>query len=660
MMSLENELLNQGVERLQAGDCEAALNLLDQAIAENPEQPDAWYQKGLVLQKLGCYVEAVKANQKFSTLTRALKRSDKISKKLKPSQSVKTSKNSDVALEWFEQGTQEFLSGNFEGALTNYDKGLEIQPENPEVWYARGIVLHYLNDYGEAIASFDKARAINPNDHNVWNMRGVSLSHFNRYEEAISSFDQALKITSDDYQSWFNRGITLCDYLARYEEAITSFNKVLKVKPDYYEAWYNRGVSLSHLSLYEEAIASYDKALELNPSFHNAWYNRGNAVLSSPMYSRLPASVVGVILSQRNPQLNQRGYSGQVITLEFGLTQVALHSEGWGSLHLGLGEAHFGQGKLEQQLGHDPSPYWQKARHCLDLALSVLSVEAFPELRLEALELMTRVLWVQGDNSTAQTYLKASSTLLHTLLNQAPTILQKQQLEAKFSGVSQIAVDVWLQAGEPITALETAEHFKNRCLTWILDAWKETVIYPSYADMQTLCTPDTAIIYWHLSSDNLSTFLLADKTNAPGILESNKTSQARPNSLSTFLMTDKGNVPDILDFNRTLQAQQLTEQATVITSAPPNILTLEETAAYLLLSPATVAQRALQGDIPGQHIDNTWHFLKPEIDRWQQTQDKRAILLKQAGALADDDTLENLQSEIDHARQQLTFEADNP
>ncbi|NJR52311.1 MAG: tetratricopeptide repeat protein [Leptolyngbyaceae cyanobacterium CSU_1_3] len=327
MIPLENELLNQGVERLQAEDYEAALNLLEQAITENPQQPDAWYQKGLVLQKLGRYVEAVQANQKFSALTRALKRSDKKSKKLKPSQSVKTSKNSDVALEWFEQGTQELLLGNFEGALTNYDKGLEIQPENPEGWYTRGIVLHYLNDYGEAIASFDKARAINPNDHNVWNMRGVSLSHFNCCEAAISSFDQALKITPNHYQSWFNRGITLCDDLARYEEAITSFDEVLKVKPDYYEAWYNRGVSLSNLSLYEEAIASYDKALELNPNFPNAWYNRGNAVLSSPMYSRLAASVVGATLSQRNPQLDQRGYHGQVITLEFGLTQVILIQE---------------------------------------------------------------------------------------------------------------------------------------------------------------------------------------------------------------------------------------------------------------------------------------------------------------------------------------------
>jgi Helix-turn-helix domain len=97
-----------------------------------------------------------------------------------------------------------------------------------------------------------------------------------------------------------------------------------------------------------------------------------------------------------------------------------------------------------------------------------------------------------------------------------------------------------------------------------------------------------------------------------------------------------------------------------MTSVLPNILTIEETAAYLRLSPATVAQRAQQGDMPGQYIDNTWHFLKSEIDHWQQTHDKRAILLKQAGALADDDTLENLQSGIDHARQQLTFETDNP
>ncbi|NJR52310.1 MAG: CHAT domain-containing protein [Leptolyngbyaceae cyanobacterium CSU_1_3] len=192
-----------------------------------------------------------------------------------------------------------------------------------------------------------------------------------------------------------------------------------------------------------------------------------------------------------------------------------------------LGQAHIGRGKLEQISGYEPSLYWKKALHCFDLALSVLSVEAFPELRLETLQLMIRVLLAQGDNMTAQSHRKEGAKLLQTLLNQALTALQKQQLEAKFSGFSQIEIDVWLQSGESITALETAERYKNRCLTWILEAWKETVISPSHDIMQSLCTPDTAIIYWHLSPDSLTTFILIDGSNIPKVLPSNRTTQAQ-------------------------------------------------------------------------------------------------------------------------------------
>ncbi len=537
-MDSENDFLSQGMERLQTGEYEAALNFLEQAIVQNPQQPDTWYQKGLALQKLGRYVEAVKANQKFSTLTRALKKADKTSKKLKLSRSGETLQNSDLAQKWFEQGTQEFLLGHFESVLACYDKGLGLQPENSEGWYARGSLLANLCQYEEAIASYDKALAINPNYDDASSSRAVMLSQLNKYEEAIVNFDQALKVNPTNHYAWCNRGITLCDNLTRYEEAITSFEKALEVAPDFQEAWYNRGIAQSHLNRYEEAIASYDKALELKPyfyddCFHSAWNRRGEAVLLSPAYSHFPALVIGATLSQHNPQLNQRGYPGQVITLELGLTQVIPHSGGWGDLQRALGEAHFGQGKLEQQLGHNPSLYWQKTRHCLDLALSVLSVEAFPELRLRTLQLMIRVLLAQGDNITAQSHRKDGAKVLHTLLNQAPNVFQKQQIEAKFSGFSQIEVDVWLQSGEPITALETAERFKNRCLTWILEAWKETVIFPNHAAIQSLCAPDTALIYWHLSSDSLSTFILTDKRNAPDILECNRTSQAQ--QLNTWM-----------------------------------------------------------------------------------------------------------------------------
>lgn len=92
-----------------------------------------------------------------------------------------------------------------------------------------------------------------------------------------------------------------------------------------------------------------------------------------------------------------------------------------------------------------------------------------------------------------------------------------------------------------------------------------------------------------------------------------------------------------------------------MTATLPNVLTLEETAAYLRLSPEAVAQEALSGNIPGQYVNHTRRFLKSAIDDWLQNRDQRAILLRQAGVFANDETLEELQAQIDRDRQASTL-----
>ncbi len=84
-----------------------------------------------------------------------------------------------------------------------------------------------------------------------------------------------------------------------------------------------------------------------------------------------------------------------------------------------------------------------------------------------------------------------------------------------------------------------------------------------------------------------------------------------------------------------------------MTATLPNVLTLEETAAYLRLSPEVVAQEAIAGNIPGKQVNNTWRFLKSAIDNWLQNRDQRAVFLRQAGVFADDETLAELQAQID-------------
>ena len=66
------------------------------------------------------------------------------------------------------------------------------------------------------------------------------------------------------------------------------------------------------------------------------------------------------------------------------------------------------------------------------------------------------------------------------------------------------------------------------------------------------------------------------------------------------------------------------------------VLTIKEVAVYLRLPEEVVLSEAAQGHLPGRKIADTWRFLKDAIDDWLRTQDSRAILISQAGALADD------------------------
>ena len=91
-----------------------------------------------------------------------------------------------------------------------------------------------------------------------------------------------------------------------------------------------------------------------------------------------------------------------------------------------------------------------------------------------------------------------------------------------------------------------------------------------------------------------------------------------------------------------------------------DVFTIEELADYLKLSPEIILTQAKQGALPGRQVADTWRFLKDAIDDWLRVQDSRAILIHQAGALADDESLEMLRTTIyrDRGRAEIEIEMD--
>jgi CHAT domain-containing protein/tetratricopeptide (TPR) repeat protein len=364
-------------------------------------------------------------------------------------------------------------------------------------------------------------------DYINWMIKGFELCSQKRWEEALTCFDYALDIKPDNRQTWVNRGIVLL-HLGRYQETIESCDQALELKFDNLESshkdskksdddsfrsqnchiWSCRGQALFRLNMYEEAIANYDRALFLKQDYHEVWINRGLAARESVECN--PQFVFPESPSTQNPNLNKRGYEGELASYQEGLKYVrqSINPQGWVELRRAIGKAHYRQGYAAPY----SKPYSYKARDEYRKALTVLTGEEYRELHLKVLQDLIEVCLQLGEKDTAQALRLEGSELLGRLLQDTTSPHEKLENARKFASFNQLRVDELVQSEELVAALELAEKRKNLCLGWLRYGYVETAEdTPKYAEIQQLLNSQTAGIYWHLSPAALTIFILKHK-----------------------------------------------------------------------------------------------------------------------------------------------------
>ncbi|MEQ8972911.1 MAG: tetratricopeptide repeat protein [Coleofasciculus sp. C1-SOL-03] len=522
----------RGLALKHLGEYEKAIACYDKALQFKPDDHLAWYNRGLALDYLGEYKKAIASYDKALQFkpdlheawnSRGVVLCDNLGRYkdaiISFNQALQFKPDDHLA--WHNRGVALLGLREYKKAIANYDKALQLKPDFHNAWDKQGVALFGLREYKKAIANYDKALKIKPDYYEAWNNRGNVLADLGEYEEAIANYDKALKIKPDYYEAWNNQGLALAQ-LGEYEKAITNCDKAIQFKPDFHDAWHNRGNALAYLGEHEEAIVCYDKALQFKPDFHDAWLNRGIAAGNSRHYNPEAATVlqfqfpnISPILP--NPALTQRGYPGELLSYQEGLKHCLqdTHPEGWGLLHQYIGKAHYQQGKYQRNY----RDYWHKAVTEYRQALITLTPDAYPEQHLEVLQDLIRVLLGLNQHTEAKEWRNQGLKVFQTLLNSQKSTFQISQLRAKFLPFSQMRVDVLVEEGEPILALKAAEMNKNLYLTWIFDARKETTLSPDYRQIQSLTNPTTAIIYWHLSPNALTTFIIKHDRENPIIID---------------------------------------------------------------------------------------------------------------------------------------------
>ncbi len=514
--------LNRGAILGELEQFESAINCFDQAIAIKSDESEAWSSRGTALLKLGRLAEAVQSYD-FATqlepddgqtwfyrgvaLANLGEYADAIASF---DEALET--EGDYYLIWHQRGIAQVNLHQWEEAISSYDKALELAPHDPDIWISRGYALDCNQNYDAAIASYTQALTINPQLDHIWIDRGVLEAKLGYWQAAIQSWEQALVISPHLYLARFNQAIAW-DNLGNPEQALVCYNQAVEIEPNFAVGWYSRGLLLAKQQQWEAAILSYDLAIQIQPDYWEAWLARASAVFSSPSYDTYFTSYSS--LANTNPSLNLRGYDGQITTYTEALKYLSpeTHPEGWGKINLALGNTYcdrvtspYGYGSSSY---HNPRQDWYHAFDAYNQARITLTPEAFPEQHLEVLQNLIKIYVAFEQTADANAlYEHARSFFAELLTDSQRSDGEKRRLGLKFAGIGQLGVDIAVQSGELVQALEIGEYFKNACLHWLLTGWSDQILTPDYAAIQNLVNPTTAIIYWHMSPVAMHTFII--------------------------------------------------------------------------------------------------------------------------------------------------------
>lgn len=170
---------------------------------------------------------------------------------------------------YFSRGVECKEKGDLVGAMKNYTKAIEIDPQCAEAYSNRGVVLSDKGDYEGAIKDYNRAIQIDPGYELAYFNRGLEYYKHGDFDGADKDFSKALKIDAAFYQAYYNRGVV------RFENgdpdgAIEDYTKAIQANPKDTQSYINRAMVRLKKGDAEGAVEDLTKALRVNPRLPNA------------------------------------------------------------------------------------------------------------------------------------------------------------------------------------------------------------------------------------------------------------------------------------------------------------------------------------------------------------------------------------------------------
>ena len=166
--------------------------------------------------------------------------------------------------DYFKKGNYKYSLKDYIGAINDFDKSIELNPQEAIYYNYRGVSEFELKDYHGAITDFTKAIELNPQKASNYNNRGVVKHRLGDYEGATYDYEQAIGIDSQSPNPYMWRGFTKYNQ-GDPESAILNYDKAINLNSQYADAYSKRCFAKYDLKDYYGAITDFVQAVAYKP-----------------------------------------------------------------------------------------------------------------------------------------------------------------------------------------------------------------------------------------------------------------------------------------------------------------------------------------------------------------------------------------------------------
>jgi serine/threonine-protein kinase len=165
--------------------------------------------------------------------------------------------------------------GDYAGAASEYQRALELEPNNDEAYTGLAHAYKKTNRLDDAEKTYQRAIELRPNDRRGYDNLGTFYLEQAEYDKAEKMFQKSLELAPDSSFAYSNLGGVYL-FMGRDADAIVMFEKSIRIRPSE-DAYANLGTAYFRERKFLDAARNYQAALQIRDKEADLWGDLGDA-----------------------------------------------------------------------------------------------------------------------------------------------------------------------------------------------------------------------------------------------------------------------------------------------------------------------------------------------------------------------------------------------